>query len=347
MKIKISKRLWFYFISSVFIILIATAMVTFSLAFLMINSGNFQPDRAQPMFPIIMLLLVSVIVGTFLSLLVAHRILYPISKFSKASTEVANGNFTIKLEETSKIPEIKDFIRNFNLMTQELSSIETLRNDFIVNVSHEFKTPLSAIEGYAALIQSEDLTEQEKQDYTNMIREATTQLSTLTGNILELSKLENDDIILEKDYIQLDEQIRQAILWLQPKWDEKDIAWEIRLSSTSYWGNKRLAMQIWLNLIGNAIKFTPAGGTISISLQNNNDNLIVTIADTGIGMSEMTQKNIFDKFYQSDQARNISGNGLGLSLVHRIVTIFGGKIDVDSTEDIGSVFTVTLPNDNK
>ena len=178
-----------------------------------------------------------------------------------------------------------------------------------------------------------------------MIIDSAKQLSSLTGNILRMSKLENQEIISDKEYYRLDEQIRYVILLLEPQWSGKNINLEIQLERQEFYGNSGLLHQVWINIIGNAIKFTPKNGEVSVSLTQNREKVIVNVADSGIGMSEEVMKHAFDKFYQGDHARAESGNGLGLSLVKRITELCGGEIKVDSVSGAGTSFTVILPND--
>jgi signal transduction histidine kinase len=343
MKRKNFSRLWIYFALIVLSIMLATAIIMSSGAYLLYKTGHLNPTGGNPLIPIIFLLLLSMMIGTVISLFVAKKILNPITRFSKAADEVAKGNFNIRMDETERIEEIRDLTRKFNMMVQELSSIETLRNDFVVNVSHEFKTPIASIEGYAMLLQDGSLSDDERNEYAQMIIDSSRQLSTLSHNILSLSKLENQEIILEKESYRFDEQIRQAVLMLEPEWSSKDLDLQIDLMKTNYYGNENLLMQVWLNMIGNAIKFTPHGGKIGVRLFEREKCLLVKISDTGIGIDDSIKKHIFDKFYQGDAARKVDGNGLGLALAKRIIDLCNGNITVESEVGIGTVFTVTLP----
>ena len=227
-------------------------------------------------------------------------------------------------------------------MTEELGSIEIFRNDFVNSVSHEFKTPLTAIEGYATLLQSESLTEEERQTYTTYIINSTKRLTNLSTNILKLSRLENQELALEKNTFNLAEQIRTTILTLEREWSNKEMALDIELEEINYTGNQDLLFQVWLNLIYNAIKFTPNSGLIKVVLKQENQKILFQVIDNGIGISPDARKRIFEKFYQSDKSHNSEGSGLGLPLVRRIVNLHEGIIHVESTIGIGSTFTVTL-----
>ena len=266
----------------------------------------------------------------------------PIKKLRAATKEVAKGNFDVQIED-NKENEVGDLIQDFNMMVRDLASIETLRNDFIANVSHEFKTPIASIEGCALLLQDSDLTEEERREYAKLIASSAHSLSVLISNILKLSKIENQEIIPEQQKIDLDEQLRQCILILEPQWSGKNINLDIDLDKVEMFGNDEMLSQVWINIIGNAIKFTDNGGNIGIRLYDDDENIMVSIKDDGIGMSEEVQRHIFDKFYQGDKTHSGEGNGLGLPLVKRIVDMHGGKIAVDSAPGEGSCFTVYFP----
>jgi signal transduction histidine kinase len=289
------------------------------------------------------LLVISVVIGTSVSLFVARKFLKPIVMFSQAIREVGKGNFSIRLNENEKIKEVRELTHNFNFMVNELSCVEALRNDFVDNVSHEFRTPISAINGYATLLQDKTLSEAERDEYVKLIIDSSRQLTTLSTNILNLSKLENQDAVIDKTDFRLDEQIREIVLLLENNWNSKNLCLDIDLEYTVFTGNKELLALVWFNLIENAIKYTPDGGAVEIRLHKSNDNVVVEIADTGMGINQSEIHRIFDKFYQGDRARSETGNGIGLALVLRIVNLCKGKIDVQSVPGKGSVFIVSLP----
>lgn len=296
------------------------------------------------LWPLINLYMISVVVGTCISAVIGKRILAPLVKYSDALMEVGKGNFNIRLsDDKHRIEELKMMSQNFNIMVKELNNIETFRSDFIANVSHEFKTPLASIEGYTMLLQDSTLTEKEKNEYIKKILNNTKRLANLVYTILQISKLENQGIIAEKKKFKLDEDIRQTLLYLEPKWSDKNIDLDIDLAETTFYGNEDLLGQVWINLLDNAIKFTPKNGTIACKLKQSDSWITVTITDNGVGMTEDVQKHIFDKFYQGDKSHSSQGNGLGLALVKRIIDLCGGTIEVQSDIGKGSTFTVKLP----
>ncbi len=344
MKAKQNITLWGGFVISVFLIMSFSAFVTTGIFIMLDRYGWISMSRRNPFMPLVSFLFTAVVVGTVVSVLVGHKVTQPINRLSAALKEIARGNFDVRSEEGNGLPEVREMQRNFNVMAQELSGIETLRNDFVVNVSHEFKTPIAAIEGYAALLQNGSLTDADREEYTGLIIQSTQKLSMLTSNILRLSKLENQEIIPGKTRFLLDEQLRQALLLLEGQWSPKDIQLDIELMPVLFYGNEELLLQVWLNLLGNAIKFTPRCGTVSVQLIERPGQVTVTVSDTGVGIAPEAQPHIFEKFYQGDHTRASEGNGLGLALVKRIVTLCRGAVWVESDTGKGARFTVTLPN---
>lgn len=338
-----NRGLWWYFVSMVFVIILFFVCILSVLAYLYFRLGNNTIGHRNMFPPVLMMMLFSLITGTTISIMVGKKILSPITDFSRAAKEIAGGNFDIYLNESHRVDEISEVAHHFNLMVQELRSIETLRTDFVVNVSHEFKTPIAAIEGYAMLLQEENLSKAEHDEYTGMIIESSRQLSNLSGNILKISKLENQEMLSELAEYPLDEQLRQALLLLESLWSAKQLNLDIELDEQRYYGNEELMMQVWLNVLGNAIKFTPEGGTISVALHSDGEWISVVIADTGLGMTQKVRKHIFEKFYQGDLARSAGGNGLGLPLAARIISLSKGSIEVRSEPGQGSAFTIKLP----
>ena len=247
----------------------------------------------------------------------------------------------MRLNTKSSSQEIQEIYSGFNMMVQELSATEILQTDFVSNVSHEFKTPINAIEGYATLLQDCDNLTEEQKEYVNKIYLNTKRLSNLVGNILLLSKVENQTISNKNTKFRLDEQIRQAIVLLESEWEKKDIEFDADMQRLEYTGNEALLFHVWSNLIGNAIKFNPEGGAIRIKLYKEEQNIVFTIEDNGPGISEDFKKHIFDKFYQIDSSHKQEGNGLGLALVKKILDVCQGSVIVENLE-IGCRFTVRL-----
>lgn len=287
---------------------------------------------------IIWLLLFSVIIGVTVSIVINIILLRPVVKLSKAMKQVAAGDFGIRLKSDSRIQEIRDSYESFNLMVRELEMTETLQTDFVANVSHEFKTPINAIEGYATLLQGgyDGL-------YIEKILLNTRRLSTLVGNILLLSKVSNHAIPIAHTTYRVDEQIRQAIVLLEPRWTERNTEFDVDLDEITWSGPENLMHHVWSNLISNAIKFGPDNGTIAVSLKQAEERYIFSITDQGSGVPEDEQQRIFHKFYQLDSSHKQEGNGLGLALVKQIIDVCNGRIHVENPPLGGCCFTVEIP----
>jgi signal transduction histidine kinase len=292
-----------------------------------------------------MTIFTSMTLGTYLSRNFMMRMLKPVFDINKASKDVINGNYAVRLSEDNYSVEINEITRNFNTMLRELSNTEILRNDFVSNVSHEFKTPLAAIEGYVTLLQ-EDLPEEERQDYIEKILNNTERLSKLTKNILALSRYNNQEFVQKKENFSLDEQLRQIIVNFSGRWEENNLDLDLQLEEVNFYGDKYLLYQVFSNLIDNAIKFSNENGILRVRCRRVDNQVVISVGDTGIGMDEDTKKHIFDKFYQGDSSRAVIGNGLGLALVKRIVDICGGTIEVESVIGKGTTFSIFLTDDN-
>ena len=286
--------------------------------------------------------IVSMAVGSVVTLIVSKYFFAPIKKLGEAMERVADGDFDVRLEGKSSSKEIMEVYSGFNMMANELSATEILQTDFVSNVSHEFKTPINAIEGYATLLQDSENLSPAQHAYVDKIVYNTHRLSILVGSILLLSKLENQQIPTGQTSYRLDEQIRHSIVALEPAWEKKDVEFDVELARAVYVGNEPMMRHVWDNLISNAIKFSPQGGTVRMVLENREEGLVFAISDDGPGISEEAQKHIFDKFYQADSSHKQEGNGLGLALVKRILSMENGKIQVTNEKNGGACFTVTL-----
>lgn len=290
--------------------------------------------------------IVGIIIGTPISIFVNRALLSPIRKLGDAMNLVSKGAFGIQIHTSAPFGDIRDIYHNFNLMTRELAATEILKTDFVSNVSHEIKTPITAIEGYAMLLQGSETLSDEDSEYVEKILTNTQRLSELVGNVLLLSKIDNQAIETKTERFSLDEQIRQSILLLEPKWSEKNIEFNVELESVSYEGNRGFMLHIWNNLIGNAIKFTSADSTVRIALTGGEEGIVFTVEDEGEGIADDAMNHIFDKFYQGDSSHKQEGNGLGLALVKRILDFVGGEIRAENI-DGGCRFTVKLKNIQK
>ena len=337
---KLSPRMRTYYILIVAVIVLFSFGAIAGLLYLLEGLGVIP---SLGIYTLISLLLVSGITVALMSYFIGRRVLTPLVKLSSASKEVARGNFDVTVSDSSKMEEVQSTFRNFNAMVRELKSISTLSSDFIANVSHEFKTPLSVIEGYAMLLQDDRLTAQEREDYLNKILVNTCRLNTLVGNILMLSKMETKPLPEQYTRFRLDEQLRQVVAQLEPQWSAKGISFRVRLDEVELLGWEQVLPYVWSNLISNAIKFSPSGSVIALTLLEQRECAVVTVSDRGCGMEPDVQERIFEKFYQGDTSHKAEGNGLGLALVRQIVELSQGVVEVESQPGKGSTFRVILP----
>lgn len=337
-------KLWLYFAGIVFATVLFVFLLVSAVWLLLFEFGFIDVSPTERHIPIFVLCTGSLLLGATIAMFVGKLIIVPIQNISNAFDELSKGNFSVKVPENERIAEIREMSKRFNAMTFDLSHIETLRSDFVENVSHEFKTPIAAIEGYATLLQNPALSDERRELFVEKILDNSRKLSALSSNILMLSKLENRQTVPQYSEFRLDEQIRRAILRLESKWSEKQLEFDIDLPTQMYCGSEQLLEQVWSNILDNAVKHSPVGGTVRVSLLNKESAIVAEIADCGDGMSEETQKHIFEKFYQGDSSRKSEGNGLGLALVKRILDLCGGSVEVKSELGKGSVFSVTLPN---
>ena len=294
---------------------------------------------------ILYLLVISLAVGILVTVLLSKLFFEPIKRLRLAMGQVAAGNFDIQLQTRTKSREIREIYSGFNLMTQELRSMEILQTDFVSNVSHEFKTPLGAVEGYSTLLQDCDNLTPQQQIYVEKIIFNTRRMATLTGSILLLSKLDNQQIPTGQSRFSLAEQIRQTIVELESVWAEKEIELDVELAEVMYFGNELLMRHVWSNLLSNALKFSPRGGTVRIVLRQKGEIVTFWVQDQGPGIPEEAMQHIFTRFYQADSSHKQEGNGLGLALVDKILKLEKGLIRAENNPAGGCKFTVTLNNE--
>ena len=291
---------------------------------------------------------IAISIGTTLIFIVvimrysAKKILKPINQINGAMQKVAAGNFDVQLE-TQREDEIGELTKNFNVMVKDLGKIEVLQKDFINNMSHEMKTPISSIKGFAQLLEEADLTEEEKKEYIGIIVEESDRLLNISSNILKLSKLQNKEKLNNKKDVNIGEQIKKVILLLENKRAEKQIEINYDLPDTVINGDEELLHQVWMNLLDNAIKFTGNNGHINIEIKPKEEKALIYIKDDGIGMTDAEKRKAFERFYQVDESHGSEGSGLGLSIVKRIITLSGGEIRIESKKGKGTTFIVELP----
>lgn len=330
------------------IIIVASEILSFTATIIIgYLSGGTMSTNAT-IGPII----ASVIVGGLLAFVIGNAVLKPLSNLTKATKRVTNGDYTVKLEmdflTRHTIKELRNLIKDFNQMTEELRSTELFRKDFIGNFSHEFKTPLVSIRGFARQLCEDDLSEERRKEFAKIILEETEYLTELSANTQLLTNLENRDIITDKTRFSLDEQLRSCMLRLEPVWSAKNIEIDMsRLCPIDYYWNEQLLAHIWNNLFDNAVKFTENGGKITVCCEEKGGFVLVTVKDNGCGIPEDALPHIFEKFYQADISHAARGNGLGLPLAQKIAELCGGGISAKSKLGKGTEFTVKLKQEEQ
>lgn len=314
----------------------------------LLTAGNLSKRAWANFFNVLFLCLVlSIIDG------VRRRIFNqkPVERILEATHKITSGDFSARIKPIHKRNAFNEYdiiIEDFNKMAEELSSIETLKTDFIANVSHELKTPLAVIQNYSTMLQAKDLDEKTRLEYAKNLHRASKNLSELITSILRLNKLENQQIFPSFQNFNLSEQICECMLKFEEQWEEKELEILTELDEEiEIEADRELLDIVWSNLFSNAFKFNNHGGTVSVKMKNEGNFVLVSIADTGCGMNEETGKHIFEKFYQGDTSHATKGNGLGLALVKRVIDITMGEITVESELGKGSAFTVKLPKEKK
>jgi len=329
--------------STIFVVVLVTMLLTGIIAIILIQSGIAARLTDFGIYGAIALLaLFATLFATSMTILLGRIPLRPFNEIARGMDELSRGNYAVRTD--LRWPHfMRRISESFNLMAEELGSTEMLRSDFVNNFSHEFKTPIVSIRGYARLLKSSEITEAEREEYLDIIIRESTRLSELATNVLNLSKIENRTGLTNKTRYNVSEQIRRAVLLLEPKWSKQGLDMDVELDECTFFGSAELMNNVWINLIDNAIKFSPAGGQIEIRLTERGDNLVFRISDHGCGMDEETQKHIFDRFYQGDTSHAAEGNGVGLAVVSKVVSLSGGKVYVRSEPGKGAEFSVILP----
>ncbi|MBQ4630212.1 MAG: HAMP domain-containing histidine kinase [Clostridia bacterium] len=291
-------------------------------------------------------LFISLIFTTIDKLRRRHTVELPAKRIGEAAEKIIKGDFSVRIERQSRFATDESFnkiIDCFNNMAQELSGVETLRSDFIANVSHELKTPLSVMQNYGTLLQSPDISDEKRIEYAKGITDASRRLSDMMTNILKLNRLENQKIYPDFKEFDLGEQICSSLLQYENVWEKKGVQIETDIADdVTVTADAELLSLVWNNLFSNAFKFTEPGGTVGVSLSATDNHAVIKVSDTGCGMSRDVGERIFEKFYQGDTSHSSQGNGLGLALVKRVIDIMHGEISVESTVGQGTTFTVKI-----
>ena len=294
---------------------------------------------------ILFMSLISLIIGGISTFFSSRLPLKPVNEIINKMNRLAAGDFKTRLgfgNTMSAHPAVKELTTSFNTMAEELENTELLRNDFINAFSHEFKTPIVSITGLANLLESGDITEEQRVQYARAIREESMRLSSMASNVLCLTKVENQTILTDVSRFNMSEQVRSAVLLLEEKWTGKNIDLQLDFDEYMIEANEEMLMQVWINLIDNAVKFVPRCGTVELEVYDTGDNLCVKVSNTGNDIPLEKQEKLFAKFYQADESHTTQGNGIGLAIVKRIVELHNGSVSVKSANGI-TTFTVMLP----
>ena len=296
------------------------------------------------MIGVLSMLVPIVVLVTLVNFLFTRYIYRYLDKISDAMQKVADGDYTVRLDAEKDQP-FRELYRNFNTMAEELGGVEMLKNDFINGYAHELRTPITSINGFAEMLLNDDgtLSREEKRSYLEIIASESRRLADLAGNSLLMSRLDTQKIIPDKKPFSLDEQLRRCSILLSGQWTEKELDMTMDLDEAVYVGDYDLMQHLWINLLTNAVKYTPKGGSITVTLKNEEKFIAVSVADTGKGISPEDRERIFDKYYQTDKSHSKRGLGLGLAICKRIVQLCNGTLEVESEVGVGSTFTVRLP----
>jgi len=293
---------------------------------------------------IIILFAACSVVGTLISIPVNRFFIVPIRKLAEATKKVASGDFTVRVPAANTSDELRALVEGFNGMVKELGGTELFRKDFISNFSHEFKTPIVSIRGFAKeLLCDRALSEEQKKEYLGIIFSESERLSNMANDVLLLSRLEHTSYVNTSQSFSLDEQIRRCLLLLEKSWTDKELELDVELDSVSYSFDEELLSHLWINLLSNAVKFSPHGGKVAVRLKATDTEAVVKVRDQGEGIPSEVIDKIFERFYKGDASHKTEGNGLGLALCRRITELCGGNIEVRSELGHGTEFEVSLP----
>ena len=329
-------------IISIFVI-ITTVYALIAMTLLLSYHGDLfeAPDMYHiGLFGLLIMIVIFFILSVMIGLLVFYRLnhlfLKPLNELGAAIKQVEKGNYDVELKADARVRELYHLMKGFNRMTKEISSVELLKKDFISYFSHEFKTPITSIRGFSKQIKEHELDPKKQQEYIDIIYRESDRLIRMSSNVLMLTKLEHQATLTDTKFFSLDEQLRRTLLVLEKQWTEKDLELELDLEEIEINSNEEIIKQIWLNVIGNAINYSNHGGKLKITCKKDGEFAKVSIRDYGVGMSDEVRKRIFEKFYQGDASHGASGNGLGMSIVKRIIDMCDGKIVIKSQPKKGT-----------
>lgn len=332
----------------IFFIIFISAVISIIILLLLLVADFFpmlEGEYVKPKYILQFSAMINLFVGLLVTYFVNGKALRHLNEILNQMNRLAYGDFKARFRLSKLLnrhPTVREMADCFNKMAEELESTEKLRGDFINNFSHEFKTPIVSIAGFVKLLKHGNLTEEQKKEYLDIIEEESLRLSAMATSILNLTKIENQSILTNLTQFNLSEQIRSSVLVLEPKWTKKDIQLDLEFDEYRIEANEELLKHVWINLIDNAIKFSPDGGTVKISVNKSAESYLVSVENHGSEITQEQQKHIFNKFYQAEESHAGEGYGIGLSLVKGIVELHKGSISVRSDNNT-TVFSVILP----
>jgi signal transduction histidine kinase len=319
----------------VFVVMLVTALISYGVVSFLLTENIFHINisaEITPQFALLSMLIVSLIIGVVLSVVMSHIMVKHVSRLIDNMNHLASGDFKTRLEFSEPIcnhPTVREVTESFNRMAEELEHTEMLRGDFVNNFSHEFKTPIVSIAGFAKLLKKGNLTEEQRAEYLDIIEEEALRLSEMATNVLNMTKIENQTILTDVTRYNLSEQIRSCVLLLEKRWTDKNLELSLEFDEHDICACEELLKQVWINLIDNAVKYSPEYGMIVIKICEEGDFYHISIANSGIEIPQEKRQKIFEKFYQADESHSSPGNGIGLSIVKSVVDLHGGRVSVE------------------
>lgn len=334
--------------SIIFLALIVSIMVSGLLLFFLVDRNVIMEKPgfvANAKHMIFSMGIISVFVGPIIALMVSRVTLKPIKRMIVQIKRLAKGDFSVRINFGRRLgrhPVFKEFSESFNVMAEELEHTEILRSDFINNFSHEFKTPIVSIAGFAKLLKKGNLTEEETKEYLDIIEEEALRLADMASNVMDLTRVENQIILTDVSSFNLSEQIRSCVLLLENRWMKKNIEFDLEFGEYEIWANEEMLKQMWINLIDNAIKFSPEYGLVTIKITDTEGCYRISLSNIGEEIPEKCREKIFDKFYQADESHSTKGNGIGLAIVKRVTELHQGSVHVECKNEINT-FIIEIP----
>lgn len=332
----------------IFTIMFITTVISFVGVKALLKMGvidTLSAGNTDPQYALLVMLFISLVVGLFVTSLTSHMFLKYVDNYLDQMNRLATGDFKARLEYgafISKHPTMNEIAASFNTMAEELENTKMLRGDFINNFSHEFKTPIVSISGFAKLLKHGNLTEKQKTEYLDVIEEESLRLSAMATNVLNMTKVENQTILTDVTTYNLSEQIRNSVLLLENAWTKKNIEFDLAFEEHKIEANEELLKQVWINLLDNAIKYSSEYGIITIRIIALQDEVEISVENAGDEIPIQCRKKIFDKFYQADESHSSVGNGIGLAIVKKVVELHSGNVGVECKNGL-TTFSVRIP----